>query len=28
MAEGGGFWSEAHGDLWPSKPTLWKPMPS
>lgn len=28
MAEGGGFWSEAHGDLWPAKPTLWKPMPS
>lgn len=28
MAEGGGFWSEAHGDLWPTKPTLWKPMPS
>jgi len=28
MKEGGGFWSEAHGDLWPAKPTLWKPMPS
>jgi hypothetical protein len=28
MTEGGGFWSEAHGDLWPAKPTLWKPMPS
>jgi len=28
MPEGGGFWSEAHGDLWPAKPTLWKPMPS
>lgn len=25
MAEGGGFWIEAHGDLWPAKPTLWKP---
>ena len=28
MAEGGGFWIEAHGDLWPAKPTLWKPMPA
>ena len=24
---GGGFWSEAHGDLWPARPVLWKPMP-
>ena len=28
MAQGGGFWIEAHGDTWPAKPTLWKPMPS
>ncbi len=28
MADGGGFWSEAHGDLWPATPTLWKPLPS
>lgn len=26
MKEGGGFWAEAHGDLWPAKPTLWKPL--
>lgn len=25
---GGYFWAEAHGDLWPARPTLWKPMPS
>lgn len=25
---GGYFWAEAHGDLWPTTPTLWKPMPS
>ena len=25
---GGGFWSEAHGDLWPANPVLWKPLPS
>lgn len=23
----GSWWSEAHGDLWPSRPILWKPMP-
>ena len=28
IKEGGRFWSEAHGDLWPAKPTLWKPMTS
>lgn len=24
----GSWWCEAHGDLWPSRPILWKPMPS
>ena len=24
----GSWWVEAHGDLWPSRPVLWKPMPS
>lgn len=24
----GHWWAEAHGDLWPSRPILWKPMPS
>lgn len=24
----GHWWCEAHGDLWPSRPILWKPMPS
>ena len=28
MPEGGGFWIEAHGDLWPAKTTLWKQIPS
>lgn len=28
MKSGGSFWSEAHGDLWPSRPVLFKPMPS
>ena len=23
----GRWWTEAHGDLWPSSPILWKPMP-
>ena len=23
----GTWWTEAHGDLWPSRPILWKPMP-
>ncbi len=23
----GRWWAEAHGDLWPSRPILWKPMP-
>ncbi len=25
--EDGLWWAEAHGDLWPSKPILWKPIP-
>ena len=24
----GSWWAEASGDLWPSRPALWKPMPS
>lgn len=24
----GGWWTEAHGDLWPSRPILFKPMDS
>lgn len=24
----GTWWTEAHGDLWPSRPILWKPMPA
>lgn len=24
----GHWWCEAHGDLWPSRPIMWKPMPS
>jgi hypothetical protein len=24
----GSWWAEAHGDLWPSRPVLWKPIPS
>lgn len=24
----GSWFAEAHGDLWPSRPVLWKPMPS
>lgn len=24
----GHWWAEAHGDLWPARPILWKPMPS
>lgn len=24
----GSWWAEAHGDLWPARPILWKPMPS
>ncbi len=23
----GHWWAEAHGDLWPSRPILWKPLP-
>lgn len=23
----GTYWTEADGDLWPSRPILWKPMP-
>lgn len=23
----GHWWAEAHGDLWPARPILWKPMP-
>ena len=23
----GHWWTEAHGDLWPSRPILWKPIP-
>lgn len=23
----GGWWAECSGDLWPSRPILWKPMP-
>jgi hypothetical protein len=23
----GSWWAEAHGDLWPARPVLWKPMP-
>lgn len=23
----GSWWAEAHGDLWPAWPVLWKPMP-
>lgn len=24
----GAWWTEAHGDLWPSHPILWKPLPT
>ena len=23
----GSYWTESDGDLWPSRPILWKPMP-
>ena len=24
----GRWWTQAHGDLWPSRPILWKPLPT